>query len=73
MVNGIGSIPGIIIVIIIIIIVNNHVCISMITVSAPMVIVIIMTIYANSHYCERGKIGWIEPVIIRRDIGHIGR
>lgn len=37
-----------------------------------MVVIVIVTINADRHYRKGGKIGRIESVIIRRNIGHIG-
>ena len=54
----------------------NHYRIAMITVGPPVIgaviIIIIMTINANRHYCERCKIGGVESVIVRRNVGYVG-
>jgi len=70
MVNGIGSIPGIIVIIIIICIMNHYCCITIPAMITTMGIIIIMMINTNCHYCKCGEIrrricGWI--------IGHIYR
>ena len=72
MVHGIGSVPGIIIVIIIVVIVNNH---RGIAIATAMVIIVIMIcmIYAYCHHGNCCKIRRIICIMIRRNIGHIGR
>jgi len=51
----------------------NYRCISMISITSVVVIGMMTYIHANSHNRKRRKIGRIKSIVIRRNIGDIGR
>lgn len=74
MIDGSGTIPGIIVIIEIIRIMNyGGIAMIPITIPTSVIIIIIMTINAHRHYRKGRKIGWIKSIIIGWIIGYVGR
>ena len=51
----------------------NYRCITMISITVVVVIGMMTYVHANSHNRKCCKIGWVIPIVIRRNIGDVSR